>query len=647
MAQYLPRQAINVVDSIETLLALQVEYTTPVDMAAVENGMSLKKKTKQKPTMLTMMEVGEETKMLVKEATTKNFLTVMMETRITTRMKTMKTTKTTKPMTASEALLRLFISTITVTVCVNHMTTQVVAWVPPSSPKSSTFSCLNDSGCRSNRHLNPISSFSTRISLWPPLQRFTTRLSLAGTATISQEEQELTTTRSSCTALPSWEELEALLLQQEKETIKGEEMPTKPPLVTLFRDTNGWCPFCERVWLALEVKGIPYQEQLINLQNKPEWFKLMVPTTLVPAVLIHTDQMDLKISSSNTNNGADKDLPPIAPSSSTPVRTLVWESLDIMKALDEQFPHTQRLVIDDQDDYIHARNIASKATTAGVKLLYGSRNNNDTASMSTEEKEKERTEKRVDFLSALKDFDLFLGKTQSKNDGPYCLGADITGVDIEMIPTMERWRYQLPLTANITIYDEAQFPNIVRWFDALDQYEPYYNRVAGDAYSWTAVASTFLRYFATGPNGTMSVQTQQTIDIVDAAANKLMDSFATSTLYEETPSARQQAASKILSNHQAIVADSTNSDPQSQKETPRATDVDAAIAILRAVVTKLIKDVHDDGDDIVVDPSVDATEAALAARTVASRLCVPRDMGAPAAQVLRKSLIQAADAFTR
>jgi len=57
--------------------------------------------------------------------------------------------------------------------------------------------------------------------------------------------------------------------------------PAAAPLVTLYRDTNGWCPFCERVWLQLEAKGLPYDEVLINLQDKPQWYKDMVPTTLV------------------------------------------------------------------------------------------------------------------------------------------------------------------------------------------------------------------------------------------------------------------------------------------------------------------------------------------------------------------------------
>ena len=40
----------------------------------------------------------------------------------------------------------------------------------------------------------------------------------------------------------------------------------------LIRDTNGWCPFCERVWVAIRAKGIPYQETTVSLQNKPEWY---------------------------------------------------------------------------------------------------------------------------------------------------------------------------------------------------------------------------------------------------------------------------------------------------------------------------------------------------------------------------------------
>ncbi|KAH8045747.1 glutathione transferase [Aureococcus anophagefferens] len=85
----------------------------------------------------------------------------------------------------------------------------------------------------------------------------------------------------------------------------------RAPALTLYRDTNGWCPFCERVWVALEKKGIPYDEVLINLQDKPDWYKEIVPTTLVPAIEFHDDAWDASARGSGR---------------------LVWESADILAA---------------------------------------------------------------------------------------------------------------------------------------------------------------------------------------------------------------------------------------------------------------------------------------------------------------------------
>ncbi len=243
--------------------------------------------------------------------------------------------------------------------------------------------------------------------------------------------------------------------------------------MTFYRDTNGWCPFCERVWLALEIKGIPYQEQLINLQDKPKWFLQMVPTGLVPAVLLHSNQI------------AEAD--PVSPE-----RSLVWESVDIMKALDARFPDTPRLVLDDNPEYSVARQVASNVTAAGVRFLYGARNETVT--------EQDKAQRKLAFRRSLSELDAFLGR---KPKGPFCLGASVSGVDIEIAPTMERWRYQLPITSNISIYDESEFPNIVQWFGAMDQLPAYYQRVSGDAYSWTVAASTFLRLFSSGPKPTV------------------------------------------------------------------------------------------------------------------------------------------------
>lgn len=103
-------------------------------------------------------------------------------------------------------------------------------------------------------------------------------------------------------SLPNWEEL--LEVAQQNTTAKWISRPGQTPAtatisshlhrltpgekpsVLLYRDTHAWCPFCERVWFALEEKQIPFETELIDLSNKPQWYKDMVPTALVPAVKI-------------------------------------------------------------------------------------------------------------------------------------------------------------------------------------------------------------------------------------------------------------------------------------------------------------------------------------------------------------------------
>lgn len=137
-------------------------------------------------------------------------------------------------------------------------------------------------------------------------------------------------TRSCITATstpPSWDELSDAL--RNDITCADDDDKSQKPLVTLYRDTNGWCPFCERVWLVLLAKGIPYEEQLISLQNKPDWHKALVPTSLVPAVLFHGD---------NSEEGKKNE------------RRIVWESSDIINALEEEFPDTPKMLPHDNDN---------------------------------------------------------------------------------------------------------------------------------------------------------------------------------------------------------------------------------------------------------------------------------------------------------
>ncbi|GFY83633.1 dehydroascorbate reductase 2 [Actinidia rufa] len=51
-----------------------------------------------------------------------------------------------------------------------------------------------------------------------------------------------------------------------------------------YPDVLGDCPFCQRVQLTLEEKKIPYKMNLINLNDKPQWFLEVSPEGKVPVI---------------------------------------------------------------------------------------------------------------------------------------------------------------------------------------------------------------------------------------------------------------------------------------------------------------------------------------------------------------------------
>ena len=79
---------------------------------------------------------------------------------------------------------------------------------------------------------------------------------------------------------PSWEELDLLLRQKENPSERIDFENEKigrgnanhasnirlfdspegfVPEITLYRDQAAWCPYCEKIWVQLEEKRIPYK----------------------------------------------------------------------------------------------------------------------------------------------------------------------------------------------------------------------------------------------------------------------------------------------------------------------------------------------------------------------------------------------------
>eukprot|EP00536_Pseudo-nitzschia_multiseries_P016503 jgi/Psemu1/221512/e_gw1.1135.3.1 len=428
-------------------------------------------------------------------------------------------------------------------------------------------------------------------------------------ATTASEGETATAPTSTA---PSWEDLESSL-----ETIRSQAGEEKKPVLTLYRDTNGWCPFCERVWVAIRAKGLPYQETLVPLQGKPEWYKQMVPTGLVPAVLFHGEE------------DGDGD----AARSS---RELVWESDAILRALDDKFPDTVPLMSttsDQKEAFDAALEMQDRVQEAGFKMAYGNRNGTLT--------EAEIEQRRADFGAVLDELDAALAEQEG---GDFRLGADFSGIDAIMVPTLERWKYQLPLTEDFDILEGR--PNLRAWFDRMDSYPAYSGRVAGDEYSWTATASMFLRYFGGGED---KPKVAAGIARADAAAEELAKGFAAAAGSVTDASAALEAAAKLISNHEAVISDCLREEPKSQGHIPRAeaSARDTVDALLRHVADRLLQLASEEEteSEFSIGDIADShtAQGALALKTVAKRLCVPRDMGAPSAALLRGVLATVAD----
>ena len=108
-------------------------------------------------------------------------------------------------------------------------------------------------------------------------------------------EDVMTEVRPGADAL-SWSALDALA-PPAAERIEGPAnaqatlrlfgQPEASVRVTLFRDHHAWCPYCQKVWLWLEFRRIPYRIRKVTMRcygPKEPWFTALVPSGMLPAL---------------------------------------------------------------------------------------------------------------------------------------------------------------------------------------------------------------------------------------------------------------------------------------------------------------------------------------------------------------------------
>ena len=196
--------------------------------------------------------------------------------------------------------------------------------------------------------------------------------------------------------------------------------------VTLYRDNHAWCPYCEKVWLFLEEKRIPFQVKKVTMfcyGEKEAWYKQVVPSGMLPAV-----EIDGK---------------------------MITESDDILVALESNFGVLYKGMADRKVQFL--RKLERHLFRAWCSwLCYPSRNLRD---------DNARKEQFVKTAMAVE-------KVLGERNTPFFL-EKFSIVDCIFTPYVERMNASLYYYKGFVLRDKKLFPNLCQWFDALEAREAY------------------------------------------------------------------------------------------------------------------------------------------------------------------------------
>ena len=208
--------------------------------------------------------------------------------------------------------------------------------------------------------------------------------------------------------------------------------------VTFYRDSASWCPYCQKVWMALEEKKIPYRIEKINMRccgDKPMSFQMMQPSGQIPVAIIDG--------------------------------TIYRQSNDILEVLEASFPNHKSLSAS-TDKEVQARTLLRLERQLFSAWMYWLTGGGTTS--------------RNSFLDVLQQVE----ESLSASAGPFFLGMDVSIVDIQFTPFLERMAasllYYKGFQIRVAPNAATDYPAINRWFDAMEQL-PSYQLTKSDYYT--------------------------------------------------------------------------------------------------------------------------------------------------------------------
>jgi len=209
--------------------------------------------------------------------------------------------------------------------------------------------------------------------------------------------------------------------------------------VTFYRDSASWCPYCHKVWMSLEEKKIPYRVEKVNMRcygDKPSSFMRIQPNGQIPVAVID-----------------DKGY---------------GQSNDIIYALEELFPEHKALIPKGQEGKV--QELLRLERQIFSTWMYWLTSSGDPDGF------------RHTFVETLQKVERAL----AASSGPFFMGNDITTVDIQFAPFLERMAASLlffkGFQMRIAKGEPTDFPNLNKWFDAMEA-KPCYQLTKSDYYT--------------------------------------------------------------------------------------------------------------------------------------------------------------------
>ena len=202
------------------------------------------------------------------------------------------------------------------------------------------------------------------------------------------------------------------------------DRPESEVRVTLFRDHHAWCPYCQKIWLWLEEKQIPYRIEKVTMfcyGEKEHWYKQKVPSGMLPAIALDD--------------------------------RIITESDDILIALERVFGCLSLGMTDPK--VLPLRQLERLLFRAWCNWLCYPTN--------SAREEQQRREKFGEIVGRVED-------SLASTSGPYFL-AEFGTVDVIFTPYVERMNASLFYYKGYSLREAN--PRLGAWFDAMESRSTY------------------------------------------------------------------------------------------------------------------------------------------------------------------------------